>query len=164
MPPLVGVAVKVTEVPVQIEVLLAAIVTEGVTEAAVIVMALLVAVTGFAQGSLLVITTLTTSPLDSVVLVKVGPVCPAIFIPFITHWYVGLAPPLVGIALKVTGLPVQIEVLLAVIVTEGITVVDEIVMALLLTVTGLAQGSTLVITTLTTLPLARVVLVNVAPV
>ena len=83
---MVGVAVKVTEVPVQIEVLLAAIVTEGVTEAAVIVMALLVAVTGFAQGSLLIITTVTTSPLESVVLVKVAPVCPGTFTPLICHW------------------------------------------------------------------------------
>ena len=82
---MVGVAVKVTEVPVQIEVLVAAIVTEGVTEAAVIVMSLLVAVTGFAQGSLLVIVTVTTSPLESVVLVKVAPVWPGTFIPLINH-------------------------------------------------------------------------------
>ena len=71
---MVGVAVKVTDDPVQIEVLLAEIVTEGVAEAAVIVIALLLAVTGFAQGSLLVIVTDTTFPLASVVLVNVAPV------------------------------------------------------------------------------------------
>ena len=85
MPPLVGVTVKVTDVPVQIEVLLAAIVTEGVTEAAVIVIALLVAVTGFAQGSLLVIATVTTLPLESVVVVKFAPVWPGTFTPLINH-------------------------------------------------------------------------------
>ena len=74
VPPLVGVAEKVTGDPLQIEVLLAAIVTEGVTEAAEIVTVLLVAVTGFAQGSLLVIATVTTLPLESVVLVNVAPV------------------------------------------------------------------------------------------
>ena len=85
MPPLVGVAVKVTGDPVQIEVLLAAIVTEGVTEAAVIVMALLVAVTGFAQGSLLVIATVTILPSESVVLVNVAPVWPGTLTPLINH-------------------------------------------------------------------------------
>ena len=82
---MVGVTVKVTDVPVQIEVLLAAIVTEGVTEAAVIVIALLVAVTGFAQGSLLVIATVTISPLESVELVKLAPVWPGTFTPLINH-------------------------------------------------------------------------------
>ena len=83
---MVGVAVKVTEVPVQIEVLLAAIVTDGVTDAAVIVIALLLTVTGLAQGSLLVMTTVTTFPLASVVLVNVAPVCPGTFTPLICHW------------------------------------------------------------------------------
>ena len=73
-------------------------------------------------------------------------------------------PPLVGVAVKVTDDPVQMEVLVEVIVTEGVTVADVIVIALLLTVIGLAQGSLLVIATVTTLPLESVVLVNVAPV
>jgi hypothetical protein len=67
----VGVAVKVTELPLQIEVLLAAMVTEGLTELVVIVTALLFTVAGLAQGSLLVIDTVTTSALASVVVVKV---------------------------------------------------------------------------------------------
>ena len=71
---------------------------------------------------------------------------------------------MVGVAVKVTDDPVQMEVLVEVIVTEGVTVADVIVIALLLTVIGLAQGSLLVIATVTTLPLESVVLVNVAPV
>ena len=73
-------------------------------------------------------------------------------------------PPFVGFAVKVTDDPVQTEVLLAVMTTEGDTVVDVIVIALLLTVAGVAHGSLLVIATVTTLPFARVVLVNVGPV
>ena len=71
---MVAVAVKVTDDPVQIEVLLAEILTEGVTDAAVVVIALLLAVTGFAQGSLLVILTDITLPLASVVLENVAAV------------------------------------------------------------------------------------------
>ena len=74
MPPLVGVAVNVTEVSVQIEVLLAAIATDGTTEFVEIVIALLVAVNGLAQAALLVMITLTTSPLESVLLVNVAAV------------------------------------------------------------------------------------------
>ena len=74
MPPLVGVAVNVTEVPVQIEVLLAAIATDGTTEFVEIVIALLVAVSGLAQSALLVRITVTTSPLESVLLVNVAAV------------------------------------------------------------------------------------------
>ena len=59
--------------------------TEGITEVAVIVMALLVAVAGFAHGSLLVITTVTASPLARVVDVKVDAVSPATFTPLIFH-------------------------------------------------------------------------------
>ena len=71
---MVGVAVKVTEVPAQIVVLLAAMETDGVTVLIVIVMALLVAVTGLAQGALLVITAVTILPFVSVELVNVAPV------------------------------------------------------------------------------------------
>ena len=82
---MVGVAVKVTDPPVQIEVVLEAIDTDGTTDAVVTVIALLVAVTGFAQGSLLVIVTVTISPLFKVVVVKVEAVCPATFTPLIFH-------------------------------------------------------------------------------
>ena len=76
---------NVTEPPLQIDVVPADIATDGVTEVAVIVIALLVAVAGFAQGSLLVITTVTASPLASDEVVKVDDVCPATFTPFIFH-------------------------------------------------------------------------------
>jgi hypothetical protein len=82
---LVGVAVKVTDPPVQIEVVFEAIDTEGTTAVVVTVIALLVAVTGFAQGSLLVIVTVTISPLFKVVVVKVDAICPATFTPLIFH-------------------------------------------------------------------------------
>ena len=63
MPPLVGVAVKVTLVPAQIVVALAPMLTDGVTvNVTVIVIAFEVAVVGFAQAMDDVITTVTTSP------------------------------------------------------------------------------------------------------
>ena len=82
---MVGVAVKVTAQPLQIEVLLAAMVTEGVTDVVVIVIGLLVDIVGLAQGSLLVINTVTTLPLASVDVIKVEAVCPATFTPLIIH-------------------------------------------------------------------------------
>ena len=82
---MVGVAVNVTEPPLQIEVLLDAMDTDGVTDVVVIVIGLLVAVVGLAQGSLLVITTDTIFPLASVDVIKVGAVCPATFTPLIIH-------------------------------------------------------------------------------
>ena len=82
---MVGVAVNVTEPPLHIEEVLAVIVTDGVTDVVVIVIRLLVAVLGLAQGSLLVIITDTTFPLASVDVVKVGAVCPATFTPLIIH-------------------------------------------------------------------------------
>ena len=85
MPPLTGVAVKVTELPRHIEVVLAAIVTDGVAEVAVILIGLLVAVPGLAQGSLEVMTTVTTSLLLSVVEVNVALVAPVTLPPLICH-------------------------------------------------------------------------------
>jgi len=81
----VGVAVKFTEAPLQMDVVLAVIDTEGITEVAVMVTGLLVAVVGFAQGSLLVIITVTASPLAREEDVKVEAVCPATFTPLIFH-------------------------------------------------------------------------------
>ena len=69
----------------QIEVLLAVMVTDGATDVVVIVIVLLVAVVGLAQGSLLVIITDTTLPLARVDVVKVEAVCPATFTPLIVH-------------------------------------------------------------------------------
>ena len=82
---MIGLAVNVTLPPEQIEVEVAVTDTEGVTELVVMFIAALVADTGFAQASLLVITTVTASPLASDVVVKVEDVCPATFTPFIFH-------------------------------------------------------------------------------
>ena len=76
---------KVTLPPEQIEVEFALIDTVGVTEVAVIFIVLLVAMVGFAQGSVLVIITVTASPLTSDEVVKTAAVCPATFIPLIFH-------------------------------------------------------------------------------
>ena len=82
---MVAVAVNVTEPPLHIEVLPDVIVTDGVTDVAVIVIELLVAMVGFAQGSLLVMTTETLSPLFNAELINAEPICPATGIPFIIH-------------------------------------------------------------------------------
>ena len=78
-------AVNVTDPPVQIDVVLETIDTDGITNVAVTVIGLLVAVTGLAQGSLLLIVTVTISPLFKVVVVKVNAVCPVTFTPFTFH-------------------------------------------------------------------------------
>ena len=85
MPPFVGVAVKVTGAPEQMVVVVEAIATKGITLEAVIVMALLVAVSGVAQGSLLVITTVTWSLLARAEEVNVAKVSPTTVTPFIRH-------------------------------------------------------------------------------
>ena len=76
---------NVTEPPLQIDVELAAIVTDGMTDVVVIGMALLVAVAGVAQGSLEVMITVTMSPSARVVEVNVTPVAPATLVPLICH-------------------------------------------------------------------------------
>ena len=78
-------AVNVTEPPLHIEVVLDVMVTDGVTDAVEIVIGLLVAVVGLAQGSLLVIITDTTFPLASADVIKLEAVCPATFTPLIIH-------------------------------------------------------------------------------
>ena len=78
-------AVNVTEPPLQIEVLLDVIVTDGVTDVVVIVIGLLVDEVGLAQGSLLVIITVTIFPLARVDVINVEVVCPAAFTPLIIH-------------------------------------------------------------------------------
>ena len=80
-----GVAVNVTEPPLHIEVVLDVIVTDGITDVVVMVIGLLVAVVGLAQGSLLVIITDTVFPLARVDVIKVEAVCPATFTPLIIH-------------------------------------------------------------------------------
>ena len=85
VPPFVGVAVKVTDVPVQIVVCVAAMLTEGVTdEVTVIVIALLTGLFDARQPALLVITTIKISLLANVVEVNVALLVPALT-PFTFH-------------------------------------------------------------------------------
>jgi hypothetical protein len=85
VPPSVTIVINITDPPPHIEVLLEFIETDGVTDAVVIVTGVLVAVVGFAHGSLLVIFTDTASPVASVDVLKVEAVCPATFTPLIIH-------------------------------------------------------------------------------
>ena len=87
MPPLVGVAVNVTDVPAQMVLPgFAAIDTEGVSIGlTVIVMPLLVAVAGVAHVALLVNTHVTTSLLLRVVLEYVVLLVPTLVL-FTFHW------------------------------------------------------------------------------
>jgi len=68
---------------------------------------------------------------------------------------------LIGVAVNVIEPPLHIEVPLEVIVTDGATDVVVIVIALLVVIVGLAQGSLLVIITDTVLPLVRLAVVKV---
>ena len=82
---MIGVAVNVTEPPLQIEVVLDVMDTDGVTDVVVIVIGLLVAVAGLTHGSLLVIITDTILPLPRVDVLKVEAVCPPTFTPLTIH-------------------------------------------------------------------------------
>ena len=63
---------------------------------------------------------------------------------------------MIGVAVNVMEPPLHIEVLVDVMVTDGVTDVVVIVIGLLVDVVGLAQGSLLVIITDTIFPLASV--------
>ena len=82
---MVGVAVNVTEVPLQIDVVLAAILTLGSTLVDVMVTGLLVAVGVEAQARSLVIITVTTSPSFNVVVVNLSESVP-LSTPLTCHW------------------------------------------------------------------------------
>ena len=85
MPPLAGVAVKITEVPGQIVVDDAAIATEGITTAEMVMVILLeVAVAGDAQAALDVRITFTMSPFVNAAVVYVAAFVPALR-PFTCH-------------------------------------------------------------------------------
>ena len=81
---MVGVAVNVTDAPEQIDVDDALIDTDGVTELAVIVIGVLVAVDGLAHAAVDVKITVTLSLLLSELLVNVDELVPA-FTPFTCH-------------------------------------------------------------------------------
>jgi len=81
---LVGVAVKVTLFPEQIDVVEALIETEGVTELVVMVTTLLMAVAVVVQLAFEVMVTLTWSPFARLLVVNVAELEPALT-PFICH-------------------------------------------------------------------------------
>ena len=157
MPPFVGVAVNITLFPEQIELPgLAPMLTDGVTvDVTVIVIPVEVAVVGLAQASDEVITTVTTSPFVNALFEYVLLFVPTL-LPFSFHWYNGV-PPFVGVAVKVTLVPVQIVLPgFALILTDGTTVaVTVIVIPVDVAVVGLAQASEEVITSATTSPFAN---------
>lgn len=152
-----------TDAPAQMVVAVAAILTvTGRFGFTVMVMKLLVAGLPVAQVAFEVICTVTTSLLARAVVVNALLFMPAL-LPFIFHWYAGVAPPLVGVAVKVTEPPEHIVVVDAAMLTLagrfGFTV-----MVTVLLVAGLpvAHGATEeVITTVTASALTNVVVVNV---
>lgn len=156
---------NVTDVPAQIAPAgLAATETEGVTDGfTVIVIAEEVAVDGEGHVALLVMTTVTLSLFASVVDVNVDEVAPPTFDPLICHWYVGVVPPFVGVAVNVTDVPAQIAPAgLAAMETEGVTVgFTVIVIPEEVAVADVGQATLLVITTVTTFPFVSVEDVNV---
>jgi hypothetical protein len=152
--------VNVTLFPEQIDVDDALIETEGVTELVVMLTTLLVAVAVVVQLALEVIITLTWSPFARLVVVNVGELGPA-FVPFTCHWYVGVLPPLVCVAVKVTLFPEQIDVDDALIETDGVTELVVMVIRLLVAIAVVVQLALEVMITLTWSLFARVVVVNV---
>lgn len=97
-----------------------------------------------------------------VVVVNVALLVPAL-LPFTFHWYVGVAPPLTGVAVKVTLLPLHTVVAGVLIDTDGTTLgVTVIRIALDDTLVDDAQAALLVSWQETTSLLLRDVVVNVA--
>lgn len=95
-------------------------------------------------------------------LVNVELFVPTLF-PFTFHWYVGLFPPPVMVAVKVTDTPAQILLPgFAAIVHVGTTLgLTTIVMLDELALVDAGQVSSEVITQLITSPLAKLLLLNV---
>ncbi len=82
------------------------------------------------------------------------------FTPFFFHWYVGVVPPFVGAAVKLTEVPEQTVVALAVMLTEGVTAaLITMVTALLVAVVVLAHAALLVKLNVITSPFEMVLLV-----
>ena len=78
-----------------------------------------------AQVALDVSTQVTASLFASVVEVKVGLFVPTL-VPFTFHWYPGVVPPLVGVAVNVTEVPAQMA-------PEGTAAIDTLTGRLALT-------------------------------
>lgn len=121
VPPLTGLAVKVTLLPLHTVVVAVLILTDGTMDGVTVIKsALLLAVELFTQAALLVNSQVTTSLLLSSDVVKEVLLVPALF-PFIFHWYTGALPPLTGVAVNVTACEAHIVVDAVAIVTVGLT-------------------------------------------
>jgi hypothetical protein len=157
VPPLVGVAVNVIEVPAQMLVAVALTDTAGVTDVAtLIVIELEVTVEIELHVALEVTSQVITSLLARVVVVYVLKPVPTLF-PFFFHWNVGDTPALVALAVNATLVPVHIEVAEALIVILGVEFGFTVIkMELDETCAGDAQLAFEVISTLTTSLLAKV--------
>lgn len=85
-------------------------------------------------------------------------------VPFKYHWYVGVAPRLVPLAVNVTFVPAQMVVLgLAEIVAVGVTfAVTVMVIVLLVAEAGTGQTKLEFMSTLTVFPFAKVEVVYVS--
>ena len=156
---------KVTLLPVQM--LLpgsATMLIVGSTLAAmVIVIVFDVAVGVVAQAELDVITQLTVFPFVRAAFVYVALFVPT-FVPFNFHWYAGVVPPFVGVAVNVTLVPLHIvEPGLAAILTDGATDELTVIVTVLDVAVGVdAQAELDVITQLTVFPFVRAAFVYVA--
>jgi hypothetical protein len=161
-PPFVGVAVNVTSVPAHTEDAEAPTTTAGVTALLiVIVTAFEVAVATDAQAAFEVSTQVTTSLLAKVVDAYVVLLVPTL-LPFTFHWYEGVAPPLVGVAVNVTLAPAHTDVADALMLTEGATTGFTVMFSVFeVAAVGEAQAAFDVSTTLTALPLTSDEVVNV---
>src|SRR5688572_14745147 len=95
-------------------------VTFGVTEPEVMVIVFELAVVVVTQLALLVRVTETWSLVVQLLLVNVL-LLPPKAAPFSFHWYTGALPPLVGVAVNVTGVPAHAVVADAAMETEGVT-------------------------------------------
>lgn len=149
---------KTTFVPEQIVVpVLVETLIDGVTlVVTAIVIVLLVAVAGLGQAAVLIMLQVTLLLLASVVDVYVGLFVPT-FDPLTCHWYVGVTPPLVGVAVNVTEVPAQM-VLAAfeTMFTDGVAFrFTVIVIALLVTFVAVAQLNELVMVQVITSPLIK---------
>lgn len=120
-PPFTAVAVNVTGAPWQMAVALAAIDTDGVTDVVTeITTRLDTTCDGTAHAALLVSVQVTVSFCASVELTNWALLLP-VFTPFTFHWYDGVAPPPVVVAVNVTAVPEQILVWDAVMLIAGAT-------------------------------------------
>lgn len=156
VPPFAGVAVKFTDVPAHIGFAEVAMVTEGVTTGfTVMVMVFEVAVGVVGQATDDVITHEIVLPFVSAALVYVALLVP-VLVPLSFHWYDGVPPPLTGVAVKVTDVPEQMVVAVAVIETDGTTDgFTVIVIELEVAGMGATHASDEVISQVITFPLVK---------